>query len=220
MSYPNDVIVLQGQTAPPRDELRRYANLLGGVLEAPGFGDIRVVKYDAEATKSTAQSLAELSLHTDGTFLENPPSRFILSFAATDPSAGGVSTFFPLADILRALPTWVFDALARAEYRFLRTYGGDETDSWIAHVLSQDSQGNAAIRWKADGLLRPEVVRGYGTHAEEAIAWLEKFLETHEPISYLAQTGETIVVPNRATLHGRSSLPPDSPREVLRVWTV
>ena len=41
---------------------------------------------------------------------------------------------------------------------------------------------------------------------------------SEEPVTYAAESGETLLGPNTLMLHGRTSLTPESNREVLRAW--
>jgi hypothetical protein len=218
MTNPTAIIVLRQEVPPTRQELRRIAIALGGIRSAPEFGEVRSVKYTPAVIDSTALSLQGLYLHTDGSFLQMPPGRFMLSFANSDPAGGGVSTFISVADILAFSPDWVLESLFTASYLFVRTYDGDMTDSVVSPVLNRDPQGNITIRWRADELWRPQVIEGHGTKAEEAVHWLQDFLATIEPARYSANTGETLLVPNTVMLHGRTPLSEGSTREVLRVW--
>jgi alpha-ketoglutarate-dependent taurine dioxygenase len=211
------LIVLRAD-APQSDlELRRYCLALGGIRQFEHSGEVRTVKYDPSIENSTAMSLNALPLHTDGSFLERPPARFMLSFSAKDPNGGGVSTFMPIAHILAAAPDWALEALFTADYLFPRTYDGDLTDSYVGPVLYRHDSA-IQIRWRSDDIWRPKVIEPRGTKAEGAVDWLHELLCTSEPLTYAAERGETMLVPNTVMLHGRTSLSRDSPREVRRAW--
>lgn len=218
ITCPHDIIVLQEQVPPSKEEVRRYCLVLNGSRKTSAFGEVWSVKYDPLVTNSTALSLQDLRPHTDGSFMENPPSRFVLSFTRSDPGGGGVSTFVSLTDILAASPDWALKAFYTANYLFVRTYDGNLTDSVVAPILNTDYNGNPRIRWRADEMFQPTVVNNKGTKAEEAVRWLQDFLQNHEPMTYAAKTGETLLVPNYTILHGRTALSSNSSREVLRAW--
>ena len=215
--HPRSLIVLRAEAAPPSAELRRYCLALGGVMRFDGSGDVRIVRNDPSIQNSTAMSLDALSLHTDGAFLARPPTRFLLSFSAKDPGGGGVSTFMPITRILAAAPHPVLEALATADFLFPRTYDGDLTDSYAGPVLYR-SGSDLRIRWRSDHIYRPKVVDARGTDAESAVDWLHDFLSASEPLTFAAETGDTVLVPNTVMLHGRTRLSPNSAREVLRAW--
>jgi hypothetical protein len=215
--HPLRLIVLRAETAPTSAELRRYCLALGGIRQFERSGDVRTVKYDPSIENSTAMSLNPLPLHTDGSFLEQAPARFMLSFSATDPGGGGISTFMPVSRILAAAPDWALEALFTAEYLFPRTYDGDLTDSYVGPALYRAATA-VRIRWRSDDIWRPKVVEPRGTNAEGAVDWLHSFLCNSQPLTYAAEAGETLLVPNTVMLHGRTSLSRGSSREVLRAW--
>jgi len=215
--HSRSLVVLRADTPPSSVDLRRYCLALGGIRQFDGTGEVRTVKYDPSIPDSTAMSLNALPLHTDGTFLERPPARFILSFSAKDPGGGGVSTFMPITHILAAAPDWALEALFTADYLFPRSYDGDLTDSYVGPVLYR-SDSAPRIRWRSDDIWRPKIVDPHGTNAQGAVDWLHAFLCNSQPLTYAAGPGETLLVPNTVMLHGRTSLSPDSSREVLRAW--
>jgi hypothetical protein len=215
--HPRRVVVLRADDPPTTAELRRYCLALGGIREFERMGEVRAVRYEPSIADSTAMSLDALPLHTDGSFLAQPPERFLLSFSTKDPGGGGVSTFMPVSRILAAAPDWVLEALLTADYLFPRSYDGDLTVSHVGPVLHRDRSA-MRIRWRSDDIWRPKVINPHGTEAERAVDWLHDFLCTEEPSTYAADSGETLLVPNTAILHGRTSLTPESSREVLRAW--
>lgn len=211
------IVVLRSAIPPSADELRRYCLALGGLLKFERDGDVRTVKYDPAIPNSTAMSTKALPLHTDGSFLKQPPRRFILSFTVKDQASRGVSTFMTISRILAAAPSRVIEALFSADYLFVKTYDGDLTDSYVGPVLYREDSA-LRIRWRSDDLWRPRVVDARGTDAMAAVDWLHDFLYSTEPLTFAAETGDTLLVPNTLMLHGRTSISPDSVREVLRAW--
>ena len=143
---------------------------LSSVPVAPEEVDVRVITYTPSVTDSTALSLDRLAPHTDGAFLDQPPPRFALSCIRTDDRGEGASTFIPVDVIVDSAPGWVVESLARASFRFLKTYDGDLTDSYVGPVLTTDHDGARRIRWRADHLYRPEPGATLdGTRAAEAV---------------------------------------------------
>jgi alpha-ketoglutarate-dependent taurine dioxygenase len=216
-SHPRSLVILRAGEAPSSVELRRYCLALGGLLQFEQDGDVRTVKYDPLIPDSTALSLNALPFHTDGSFLKRPPGRFMLSFSAKDEGGGGVSTFMPVTRVLAAAPEWVLEALFTADYLFVRSYDGDLTVSHVGPVLYREDPV-LRIRWRSDNIWRPKVVEPRGTDAEGAVNWLHDFLCTSQPLTFAAETGDTLLVPNTLMLHGRTSLSRNSSREVLRAW--
>jgi len=216
--FPRDLVVLREKTAPSSEQLRGYALRIGGIVEAHGFGEIRSIRYDPRVTNSTALSLGPLPFHTDGSFLQHPPRRFMLSCISDDGGGGGSNIFYPLDELLTILPQWAEESFRTADFLFPQTYDGDLAISWIGPILSTGVDGCSRIRWRSDHLFRPAVVNACGTRAAEAVTWLHEHLLTAQPITYLSHPGDTILVPNESILHGRTALTAQSQRLVLRVW--
>ena len=215
--HPRNLIVLRQEVPPTIQDIRRYCLAMGGVLQFEHGGEVRTVKNDPSIPNSTAMSTDALALHTDGSFLDCPPLRFLLSFSAKDPQGGGISTFMPVAKIIAAAPAWVLEALFAARLLFVRTYDGDLTVSYVGPALYRSGSA-VCVRWRSDAIWRPQVIDPQGTRAADAVDWLHEFLGAAEPVRYAVQTGETLLVPNTAMLHGRTKLSPNSTREVLRAW--
>ncbi len=215
--YPRNIVILRSDVAVTPAELRRYCLALGGILEWEKAGEIRTVRNDPSIRDSTAMSVRPLPLHTDGTFLAGLPARFMLSFVRSDDGGGGVNTFMPVSDILATAPDGVIEALLTADFLFPRGYDGDLTDSYVGPVLYRDGPA-LGVRWRSDDIWRPRVVDAHGTDAAQAVDWLHEFLRDSEPLTHLADVGETLLIPNTVMLHGRTGLSADSSREVLRVW--
>ena len=184
----------------------------------PDSVDVRVIEYTPEVHDSTALSLDRLTSHTDGSFLDQPPPWFILSCRRADVGGGGASTFIPVDDIVGAAPSWVVDGLAQAEFRFLKTYDGDLTDSFVGPVLTRRGDGAWLMRWRADHLYRPEPVRDNGTRAAEAAAWLHEHVDAAEPVVHALGDGHLALIPNGRFLHGRTALSSGSRRRIFRAW--
>lgn len=216
--FPRDLVVLREKTAASGERLRSYALRVGGIVEAHGFGEIRSIRYAPGVTNSTALSLCPLPFHTDGSFLQQPPRRFMLSCIIDDGGGGGSNIFYPLDELLAILPQWAEEAFRTADFLFPQTYDGDLARSWAGTVLSTGDDGCSRIRWRSDHLFRPAVVHAHGTRAAEAVTWLHEHLQKAQPIKYLSRPGDTILVPNESMLHGRTALTEESQRLVLRVW--
>ncbi len=179
---------------------------------------VRVIEYKPDVHDSTALSLDRLSAHTDGSFLAEPPPWFLLSCRRAD-AGGGANTFIPVDDVVAAAPLWALEALTGAEFRFLKTYDGDLTESFVGPVLTRRS-GDAAwlMRWRADHLYRPEPMRDNGSRAADATKWLHEYVEAADPIVHALSDGHLALIPNGRYLHGRTALTPGSRRCVLRAW--
>jgi hypothetical protein len=214
---PRSLIILASDEPPSIPEVRRYCLSLGGLRRYDEAGEVRRVKNEPSIPDSTAMSLKALPLHTDGTFLAQPPARFMLTVTSADEGGGGLSTFMPAARILAVAPDWAIEALLTADFLFPRSYDGDLAVSYVGPVLYR-GESSLRIRWRSDDIWRPKVIDPRGTHAEKAVDWLHEFLTTSPPLTYSARVGETLLIPNTVMLHGRTSLSDGSHRELLRAW--
>jgi hypothetical protein len=215
---PNQVVVCQFKSSPTAHDLQVMAATLSQASVPPEAVAIRTIRYEPTITDSTALSLDALAMHTDGSFLAEPPRQFILSCLKADEGSGGFSTLVPVSRIVACAPEWVLSTLSTATYRFLMKYNGDMANSFSAPVLSQGPDGATSIRWRGDHIYRPVPVRGDDITAAEAVEWLYKFLDSCEPGTYALRAGELMVVPNWLFVHGRQALSPGSSREIMRAW--
>jgi len=185
---------------------------------SPKSVQLRAIEYTPEVRDSTALSLDRLAPHTDGSFLAQPPPWFVLSCRRADTGGGGESTFILVDRVVAAAPPWVIDGLTSAEYRFLKTYDGDLTGSFVGPVLTRRHDGAWLMRWRADHIYRPEPVHDNGTRATDAAKWLHEYVEAVEPVVHMLGDGHLALIPNGRFLHGRTALSPGSRRCVLRAW--
>ncbi|MET0133339.1 MAG: TauD/TfdA family dioxygenase [Kibdelosporangium sp.] len=217
-AMPDRLVVCRFREPLCEEQLQEHVAQLSSTRVEPAAVDVRVVTPVPEVADSTALSLDPLAPHTDGAFLAEPPSRFVLSCLRADPSGGGVSTFVSADTVVDRAPDRVLDGLRHGVFRFLRTYDGDLSTAFEGPVLDADARGAPRIRWRADHLYRPAVVDARGTAAAEAVDWLYEFLRDAEPAAYALRTGELVVVPNGRVVHGRTALTAGSRRAVLRAW--
>lgn len=205
---------------PPltEDGVQRLVVAMSSRPIAPHEVDVRAITYTPEVTDSTALSLDRLSVHTDGSFLRTPPPRFVLSCRRADHEGGGASTFIPVDEIIAAAPEWVVEALSQATFRFLKTYDGDLTESFVGPALSHREDGAWLMRWRADHMYRPEPVEDNGTRAAAAAAWVHEYVESCTPVVHALVVGQLALIPNGRYLHGRTALSKASSRCILRAW--
>lgn len=214
----NHIVVCQFESPPTTHDLRIMAAALSRANVQPEAVPVRTIRFESAVTDSTALSLEALAMHTDGSFLADPPGRFILSCLKADRNGGGASTLLPVSRIIDCAPEWVLSTLRTATYRFLMTYDGNLANSFTGPVLSGGPDGVTRIRWRGDHIYRPAPVSGNDGMATEAVEWLYKFLDSCEPATYALQDGELMIVPNVFFVHGRRALSPGSSREITRAW--
>jgi hypothetical protein len=75
-----------------------------------------------------------------------------------------------------------------------------------------------AFRWRYDAEVRPEPVEPGATDLMRAIRRLRTLIARLPRLTYAAEQGDLICVPNRTWRHGRTRLSPGSHRLVRRVW--
>lgn len=221
-STPDDVLVTAFNPPLTPPALQELVADLSSTVVAAHEVDVRVITHVPEISDSTALSLDALAPHTDGTFLEQPPPRFVLSCSDSDHGGAGASTLIDVDALVAAAPEWVVETLSTTHYRFLKTYDGDLTDSYITSVLTRRADGAWLIRWRADHLNRPAQPLSDSVErhplADEAIAWVVDHLPTVEPVERTLVRGELMLIPNGRYLHGRTALSPSSRRRLLRAW--
>src|SRR6202020_202609 len=146
---PDDIVLCRFDQPLTQAEVQELVAELSSAPIMPDKVDVRVITHTPSVRDSTALSLDGLSLHTDGAFLAQPPRRFVLSCTNTDSGGGGVSLFVPVEFVLDCAPGWALAGLERATFRFLKSYDGDLTESYVGPVLSRDARGTPRIRWRA-----------------------------------------------------------------------
>lgn len=214
----DQVVVCQFESPLADKDLQALAAMLSVGNVRPETIAIRAIRYEPAVTDSTALSLDSLSMHTDGSFLLEPPRRFILSCRRADEGGGGVSRLLPVSRIVDSAPRWVLRALRTAAYHFLMTYDGDLATSFTGPVLYDGQDGAERIRWRGDHIYRPAPAVTNDAEAVAAAEWLYSFLGSAESATYALRQGELMVVPNEFFVHGRSQLSPGSSREIMRAW--
>jgi hypothetical protein len=188
------------------------------IQDSEAFGQVRAIA-NAEGTHSIAKSLAAHPMHTDGTFMGDPPNHFLLYFMRSDPGGGGVSEFLPVSDLLGELETPHFQALVEHKVRFSRRDDDGRVDSWEGCLLGHDAQGRLAFRWRYDDEVRPHAVeKSAAAEVGKAIRRVRALIAKLPRLTYPAHQGDLICVPNCTWLHGRTPLTAGSDRLVLRVW--
>jgi hypothetical protein len=200
------------------DDLWKLAFLIGReVQESRAFGDVRTIA-NVPGTRSIAKSLSGHPMHTDGTFMDEPPTFFLLRFDKVDPGGGGMSEFLPVSDLLGTLEARHFKVLAGERVRFARRDDAGDIDAWEGTLLGHDPFGRLAFRWRYDDEVRPEPVEPVAAELVQAIRRIRALIARLPRLTYAAREDDVICVPNRTWLHGRTALSPGSDRQVRRVW--
>ncbi|MEP2892352.1 TauD/TfdA family dioxygenase [Tateyamaria sp.] len=204
-----------------KEDVLKLASTLGEPFLHGAFPNVRDIRFDPNVgAASIALSSGAHPIHLDGTFAETPPKEFLLHFKISDPEGGGCSVFYSVQDIIAKCPWALVDAAMTAEVSYARKrHDGEATDDMIGHMIEKDGRGGVVLRWRYDDQVQPEVVASKGKPIEEFIDWVRAYFEETTPISYQAQSGDTIVIRQRYYLHGRTALSSvHSPRHAYRTW--
>jgi hypothetical protein len=200
------------------DDLWKLGFIIGReVHESRAFGEIRTIS-NLPGSSSIAKSLAAHPMHTDGTFMDEPPAFFLLYFSTVDAAGGGVSEFLPASELLGELEARHFKVLVDQRVRFARRDDDGVVDAWEGTLLGHDSLGRLAFRWRYDAEVRPEPVEPGAADLKRAIRRIRTLIARLPRLTYAAKQGDLICVPNRTWLHGRTRLSASSHRLVRRVW--
>ena len=149
----------------------------------------------------------------------NSYKRFLLSFVEVDKNdSGGASLIFPTEWIIESIPSRLLAALENSDISYTRLSSVEGNKNFEGKMLSYDSEGSAIFRWRYDDYVKPQVIDSKGYPIEEAISWVNNFINTTPPIIYRASPGETLLIDNCKVLHGRTELKPNSQRVALRAW--
>lgn len=217
-NYPRNIIVLK-RNVLSKSDLLKIARIIGRPYIHGAFEAVREIKISPSTGKFLALSSAAHPPHIDGTFAEQTPSNFLLSFAQADVDGGGTSHFWSISELLEACPYDYVVALQTGIVEYSRVSEKGGADIWNGSILSTDRTGQLILRWRNDEFVYPKVLDDKGLPLSKAIDWLKAYFKENSPYEYQGETGDTIRIPQAAYLHGRSELSSDvSERLVYRLW--
>jgi len=216
--HPTKILLLRGNIFSKGD-IGKIARVLGLPYYHGAFAEVREIKPAPTSTSSLALTAAAHPPHLDGTFAEVTPSAFLLSVVRSDEGNGGTSQFWPINGMLAECPADYVEALQRAVVRYERPRADGSKDSFEGNILSKDTSGETVFRWRNDEYVRPEVIEPNAQPIEEAIKWVESYLDRCRPLELQAEAGDTFLVRQRFYLHGRSALSSAASNRLLyRTW--
>lgn len=212
------LVVLEGlpSVSDPRRVGLLIAWLLGDVTKYPGEGE-HVIEIRDEGTKAgerpSFRNSREFFLHTDLSYVPEPPRFFLLHSIANDPHGGGYSEFCKIGDALdetsnlaiRQLEEPLFEFPAPPHYR-----GGGVV---CFPVLWRTSEAlPLRIRFRRDSLrtlTRPSI---------DAVVELIKSLKENS-FEMSLRPNSIAIIDNWFLLHGRTAFAPQpSPRHINRIY--
>ena len=174
------------------------------------------VRYDpgkAAGTKAPAYfTSTAFPLHTDMSYVANPPRYVLMLCLAADAGGGGDSVVSDFAKAWDLLSSAHRAELAAAQFSFKRppnTPEGDAGGLPVAHVTPEWSMW----RFRLDSMTAPE-------RAWEAV---NAFNETLHQLAetFVLAPGDLLIVDNHRMAHGRSAFEPSpdaAPRHLLRAY--
>lgn len=201
------------------EDLKNMMMLLGGSRDSGPFDTIRDIRVDLSKSKSIAESSLAHPPHTDGSFEKNSPKHFLLQIVECDESGGGVSTFFSISSMLKAMPEELRSSLSVASVAFGRADDTGRFDAHVGPIVYSRLDGTEGFRWRDDDQVSPKVVDAKGTKIEEAIGWIKDYLKATLPLLIAGHEGEVFVINNDRVFHGRTPLSGKrSKRWIRRAW--
>ncbi len=202
------------------DDLLAVAGSVGsldlGIDEELSGPPVMHVKYDpGKAAKTEAPAYftsTAFPLHTDMSYVANPPRYMLMLCLVADAGGGGDSVVSDFAKAWGLLPAAHQAELTAAQFGFRRppnTPAGDVGQLPVARLTPEWSMW----RFRLDGMTVPE-------RAREAV---DAF---HGALHQLAETfvlaaGDLVVVDNHRMAHGRTAFQPTpgtTPRHMLRAY--
>ncbi|MEO0770864.1 MAG: TauD/TfdA family dioxygenase [Cyanobacteria bacterium J06649_4] len=176
--------------------------------DAP-FSEIDIIQAKPQANNTqnpVRQSLEAHPAHTDGNFEENPPQKFLLQFAETDAGGGGLSHFWPIAPMLALMPKHYKDALFEYPVRFRHLNKDGSYTEHTSQVFFYRPNGQWAMRYAADRQVHLEPVSGDTVLVNQALSWINNYIQRNPPAVYKAQKGDIVIIDNDVLMHGRSAM--------------
>lgn len=210
-----------------RPATRKALDEIVALFGTPGINNVfaayRDIRHDPSALVSLAKSLGAHPLHTDGTFMDAPPTVFLLQVLKTDIGYAGMGLFLSTQEVLEAMPSDMKKLLMEQPLIFSRQReGSGATDDHIGPMIYIAEDGGLSLRWRFDHLVRPEIPvtasAVIAAQLEVAIQWVKDFIERSALTALMYREGDIVVVRNTRCLHGRSELSPSSDRHMVRVW--
>jgi len=218
----NEVVLPDATDGPLR-------TLYGGVWATSSAG-----QPDGTSVADSAYGSEALPLHTDSTYLQDPPGLQI--FTMVQPAiVGGESVFcdgFAVAETLRTLDPAAFDVLSNTSRTF---HSKDEVTGWYLKatgpVIQERNNRIMSIRHNdldrlpdlpPNGMVGTEQIDAFYDDLESAHAsWDSLIAQDKFRLVMKLNSGDTMVVANQRCFHGRHKFEStaQSPRSVIGCYT-
>jgi alpha-ketoglutarate-dependent taurine dioxygenase len=177
--------------------------LLGDVVKYPGEGDF-IIQIKEVATKAgerpSFKDSKEFYLHSDLSYVENPPHFFLLHSIVNDVSRGGMSTFCNIQDTVNELSNLAVIELQKNEYEFPAPKHFLSQGFVLFPILSKDATNQ--LRWRIR--FRRDNLRSLTRPGIDSIVELIKALRKNM-FELSLEDNMIAIIDNWAYLHGRTS---------------
>ena len=191
---------LTGLDAATPDTLLEWAEHLGswdlGIAEELLGPRIMHLRYDPEKVQLARQpayfTSDEFPLHTDVSYVPNPPGLMLMHCVRPDPAGGGQVLLADCDKAQRMLPDAVLTSLQLPAFRFLYPPACPEGASAPAAILEQG-------RWR----FKFACMEFAAEHAPAVNAFYQALLAVCETV--MLQAGDLLIVDNHRMAHGRSA---------------
>lgn len=201
------------------EKLEAIASLLGsGMPKTRRHERVREISVSLAKTESIGLTHLPHLAHTDGCYINEPPSYFMLGVKKADTGGGGVSQFWDTTEILTQLNSDELKMLREETIQFTRQGDNGPAESWAGPLLSNSNSRGWKMRWRYDQQVKPIPVGHRIQEMHSLINKIKNIIQNMQPIEYAAQAGDLILVPNERWLHGRTGLTVGSDRMLLRCW--
>lgn len=179
-----------------------FASLFGSVVpEYDGGVLIKKIKLEAalenKIGRPSARDSRKFLLHTDLSYIENPPSHFLFHCISSDTFAGGQSILVDFDTVLKELSDSSLEELMRPQYSFPVPYYCEGIGDSVTNSVIYKKDGNFYIRYRRDGIK--------SSNRKAIIALSELDYHLNKSTRLLSIDPNSIVVfDNRRCLHGRT----------------
>ena len=210
-TYPYFVRIVGGA---PTEETRQTEQLISPLVDGrEAETTISRIEINPESQKEEgsgtrqSRSADAMDAHTDSSYRPHQHELLVFQHVRADAS-GGDSVIIALEDILEHVSDEDVELLEQTKFRFIKIG---------APVLSRIGAARH-VRFNITQIKKSNP--GLAKHPEfEAL--LERFVvasrEKARRFQFRAQPGETLMINNLRTLHGRTALAPDSDRLMMRI---
>ena len=210
-------VVCEGQSDDPARFLLSVAASVGSLdleidEEIAGLA-IMGIKYDPLKASQTSRpayfSSDAFPLHTDLSYVVNPPRFLLMLCLVPDAAGGGLTKLSDCQQTWSRLSMSDRTQLGTAQFRFRNPPNTPEGDAGVLSVSYSSPQWNI-WRFRRDSMIVPD----------DALLAVDHFgfILEQTAITFGLSAGELLIIDNHRMVHGRTAFDSDSPRHFLRCY--